>query len=107
MEKSDQVAVIPADLGWSDIGSWLSYRDLVEPDQDGNRIMGEGLFIKSTHTFIKSSNRIVAAIGVKDLIIIDTDDALLIVDQSCTQDVKLLVNKLKEMRITHKNKLLN
>jgi len=107
MEKSDQVAVIPADLGWNDIGSWLSYRDLVEPDQDGNRIMGEGLFIKSTHTFIKSSNRIVAAIGVKDLIIIDTDDALLIVDQSCTQDVKLLVNKLKEMRITHKTKQLN
>lgn len=107
MEKSDQIAVITADLGWSDIGSWLSYRDLVEPDQDGNRIMGEGLFIKSTHTFIKSKNRIVAAIGVKDLIIIDTDDALLIVDQSCTQDVKLLVNKLKEMRIVHKTKLFN
>ena len=107
MEKSDQVAVIPANLGWSDIGSWLSYRDLVEPDQDGNRIMGEGLFIKSSHTFIKSNNRIVAAIGVKDLIIIDTDDALLIVDQSQTQDVKLLVNKLKELRLTNKIKTLN
>ena len=107
MEKSDHIAVIPADLGWSDIGSWLSYRDLVKPDQDGNRIMGEGLFIKSTHTFIKSNNRIVAAVGVKNLIIIDTDDALLIVDQSRTQDVKLLVNKLKEIRITHKTKPLN
>jgi len=107
MEKSDHIAVIPADLGWSDIGSWLSYRDLVEPDQDGNRIMGEGLFIKSTHTFIKSNNRIVAAVGVKNLIIIDTDDALLIVDQSRTQDVKLLVNKLKKIRITHKTKPLN
>ena len=107
MEKSDYIAVIPADLGWSDIGSWLSYRDLVKPDQDGNRIMGEGLFIKSTHTFIKSSNRIVAAVGVKNLIIIDTDHALLIVDQSRTQDVKLLVNKLKEIRITHKTKPLN
>jgi len=107
MEKSDQIALIPADLGWSDIGSWLNYRDLVKPDQDGNRIMGEGLFIKSTHTFIQSNNRIVAAIGVKDLIIIDTVDALLVVDQSHTQDVKLLVNKLKELRLTNKIKTLN
>lgn len=106
MEKSDKVAVITANFGWSDIGSWLSYRDLVEPDQDGNRIMGEGLFIKSTHTFIQSNNRIVAAIGVKGLIIIDVDDALLVVDQSHTQDVKLLVNKLREMHLNQRANLV-
>jgi mannose-1-phosphate guanylyltransferase len=96
MEKSKNVAVIPADLNWSDIGSWLSFSELSEPDLDGNSVIGNGLTIKSKNTFIQTSERIVAAVGVNNIIIIDTPDALLVIDKSHTQDVKLVTSKLKQ-----------
>ena len=96
MEKSKNVAVIPADLNWSDIGSWLSFSELSKPDKQGNSIVGNGLIINSENTFIQSSGRVVAAVGVNNLIIIDTPDALLVIDKSHTQDVKLVTSKLKQ-----------
>lgn len=96
MEKSKNVAVIPADLKWSDIGSWLSFSELSKPDQQGNSIVGNGLTINTKNTFIQSSERFVAAVGVDNLIIIDTPDALLVIDKSHTQDVKLVTSKLKQ-----------
>lgn len=96
MEKSKNVAVIPADLKWSDIGSWLSFSELSKPDQQGNSIVGNGLTINTKNTFIQSSERVVAAVGVDNLIIIDTPDALLVIDKSHTQDVKLVTSKLKQ-----------
>ncbi len=96
MEKSKNVAVIPANLNWNDIGSWLSFSELAKPDQQGNSIAGNGLIINSKNTFIQSSDRIVAALGVENLIIIDTPDALLVIDKSHTQDVKLVTSKLKQ-----------
>lgn len=103
MEKSKNVAVIPADLNWSDIGSWLSFSELSKPDQEGNSIIGNGLTIKSTNTFIQSSERIVAAVGVNNIIIIDTPDALLVIDKSHTQDVKLVTSELKQ----HQHEILH
>lgn len=96
MEKSKNVAVIPANLYWSDIGSWLSFSQLFESDQEGNSVVGNGLFVNTKDTFIQANDRVVAAVGVNNLIIIDTPDALLVIDKSHTQDVKLVTSKLKQ-----------
>ena len=96
MEKSKNVAVIPANLYWSDIGSWLSFSQLFKSDKEGNSIVGNGLIVKSKNTFIQANDRVVAAVGVDNLIIIDTPDALLVIDKSHTQDVKLVTSKLKQ-----------
>jgi mannose-1-phosphate guanylyltransferase len=99
MERSDQVAVVPCNIGWSDIGSWSALGDLDEADANGNRVQGDAM-LHATHNCTiqnssQSSRRIVATVGVKDLIIIDTPDALLIADKSCAQDVKHIYAELK------------
>lgn len=96
MERSDKVAVVPGDFGWSDIGSWNAIRDLVEPDASQNRALGEAIFVDSTNTFVQSEDRLVAAVGVKDLMIIDTPDALLVAHPDKSQDVKKVVAQLKK-----------
>lgn len=95
MEKSNKVAVLSGDFGWSDVGSWNAMRDQVEPDATENRAVGEAIFVDSRNTFIQSEDKLVAAVGVNDLIIIDTVDALLVVHQDKSQDVKKVVAKLK------------
>lgn len=95
MEKSDRVAVVPCDLGWSDIGSWHAMAKLVEPDEEGNRIVGQAEVVDSRNTYIRSPDRLVAAIGVEDLVIVDTADALLVAHKDRTQDVKKVVERLK------------
>lgn len=96
MEKSDKVAVVPSDFGWNDIGSWGAIRDLVQPDADGNRALGEAIFIDASNTFVQSEDRLVAALGITDLMIIDTPDALLVSRSDKAQDVKKVVAKLKK-----------
>lgn len=78
MERSANVAVVPADFGWSDIGSWNAVSELIAPDADGNRAAGEAVFVDSRNTFVQSEDRLVAAVGVNNLMIIDTPDALLV-----------------------------
>ena len=97
MEKSDKVAVVPGDFGWSDIGSWNAIRDLVEPDACQNRALGEAIFVDSTNTFVQSEGRLVATVGISDLMIIDTADALLVVHPDKAQDVKKVVAQLKKV----------
>lgn len=96
MEKSDRVAVVPGDFGWSDIGSWNAIRDLVEPDAGQNRALGETIFVDSTNTFVQSEDRLVATVGINDLMIIDTADALLVAHPDKAQDVKKVVAQLKK-----------
>ena len=98
MEKSDRVAVLPGDFGWSDIGSWTAIRDLVQPDADQNRAIGEALFINSSNTFVQSETRLVATLGINDLLIIDTPDALLVTHPNNAQDVKKVVTRLKAVQ---------
>ncbi len=98
MEKSKKIAVIPANFDWSDVGSWLSFSELINPDLDGNSNIGECLIINSKNTFIQGGHRIVAAVGVNNLIVVDTPDALLIIDKSKTQDVRLVTSKLKKQK---------
>ena len=96
MEKSDKVAVVTGDFGWSDIGSWNAIRDLIEPDADNNRAVSETIFIDSRNTFVQSEGRLVATVGVDNLMIIDTTDALLVAHPDKAQDVKKVVARLKQ-----------
>jgi len=96
MEKSKDVVVIPCDFSWNDIGSWSAVSDLITPDDAGNRVMGDALLVDVENSFIKSDERLIAAAGVKNLIVIDTPDALLIADRHHAQDVKKIVDQLKQ-----------
>ncbi|WP_338847262.1 mannose-1-phosphate guanylyltransferase/mannose-6-phosphate isomerase [Massilia sp. W12] len=95
MERSSAVAVVACDIGWSDIGSWSAISDLVEVDEQGNGVLGEAYLHDSSNCYIQSNERVVSAVGVRNLIIIDTSDALLVVDRSRVQDVKQIVAQLK------------
>ncbi|WED41928.1 mannose-1-phosphate guanylyltransferase/mannose-6-phosphate isomerase [Legionella cardiaca] len=95
IEKSSKVAVVPCNIGWSDIGSWNALGDLAEADQKGNRVEGEALLHDVSNCYIRSQDRLVGAIGVDNLFIIDTPDALLIADKSRAQDVKNIYAQLK------------
>jgi len=95
MERSSKVAVVPSEFGWSDIGSWSAVKELVEPDAADNRAVGEAIFVDSNHTFVQSEDRLVATVGVDNLMIIDTRDALLVAHPDKAQDVKKVVAQLK------------
>lgn len=95
MERSDRVAVVPAAFDWSDIGSWNALSELVEADAQNNRAAADALFIDSRNNFVQSEARLVAAVGVDDLIVIDTADALLIAHAERAQDVRQVVRQLK------------
>ncbi len=98
MEGAQNVAVIPAkDLGWSDVGSWESLLDVLEPDEHGNVVIGEHLGIGTRGTLVHSdSQRLVATLGVTNMIIIDTEDVLLVCPREKSQDVRVLVERLKQ-----------
>ncbi|MFL2945982.1 MAG: mannose-1-phosphate guanylyltransferase/mannose-6-phosphate isomerase [Parvibaculales bacterium] len=100
MEKADKVAMVPAGFGWSDVGSWDAVASAHEADADGNSAMGADKvqFVEARNTHIESishTEKIIAAIGVENLVIIDTPDALLLADRAKSQDVKLVVQALK------------
>lgn len=95
MEKSSRVAVVPCDIGWSDIGSWSALGDLTEADASGNRVEGEALLHDVSNCSIRSDERLVGAVGVSNLIIVDTPDALLVANKDSVQDVKHLYAELK------------
>lgn len=95
MEKSMKVAVVPCNIGWSDIGSWSALGDLMQPDPAGNRIAGEALLHNVSNCSIRSDGRMIGAVGVKDLIIVDTPDALLVAARESAQDVKHIYAQLK------------
>lgn len=95
MEKSSNVAVIPCDIGWSDIGSWAALASLGEADVNGNCVDGHALLHDVHNCFIQSPDRLVGAIGIDNLIIVDTPDALLVADKRHTQDVKQIYTALK------------
>ncbi|MCC7228310.1 MAG: mannose-1-phosphate guanylyltransferase/mannose-6-phosphate isomerase, partial [Burkholderiaceae bacterium] len=95
MEKTQLAAVVSCSIGWSDIGSWNALADLVAPDSSGNSIEGEAFLYDVKNTYIQSTDRVVAAVGVENLLIIDTADALLVADKAHSQDVKQIVSQLK------------
>ncbi len=95
MEKTENAAVVACDIGWSDIGCWKSLGELIAPDSHNNRIQGDVIIQDSKNCIIKSENRIVGTVGVENLIIIDTPDALLVADKHRSQEVKYIYAQLK------------
>jgi mannose-1-phosphate guanylyltransferase / mannose-6-phosphate isomerase len=95
MEKSSQVAVIPCDIGWSDIGSWLALADLQSADENGNQIQGDVTHHNTRNCIIQSPDRLIGTVGIDNLIIIDTPDALLVANKNNAQDVKHIYAQLK------------
>jgi mannose-1-phosphate guanylyltransferase len=95
MEKVRDAGFVPCGFTWSDIGSWNAMSDLVEADDAGNRVTGEVMLHDTNGSFVRSEGRLVSLVGVSDLLVIDTADALLIADKNRAQDVKAIYNKLK------------
>lgn len=88
MERSEKVVVVPAGFDWSDIGSWNAVAALIPADADNNRASGEAIFIDSHNNFVQSEGRLVATVGVDNLIIVDTADAVLVAHADRAQDVR-------------------
>lgn len=97
MEKTPNIVVIPCNMGWNDIGSWNAISELLHPDESGNRVVGEALLVDTKNSYIQSEQRLVAAVGVNNLIIVETADALLVADRDHTQQVREVVEKLKQI----------
>ena len=95
MERAANTAVVPCDLGWSDIGSWRALSDLAPADEHGNRIEGQTMLHDVTNSYIRSEQRIVGAVGLDNVMIIDTPDALLVASRDRAQDVKYIYAGLK------------
>jgi mannose-1-phosphate guanylyltransferase/mannose-6-phosphate isomerase len=96
MERTSQAAMLPIDVGWNDVGSWSSLWDLAPRDQHGNFARGEAVLEDTRDTYVHTEKALVATIGVKDLVIVDTPDALLVADRARAQDVGKLVARLKQ-----------
>ena len=100
MEHARNVSVIPVEIGWSDIGSWGALLDVLPGDEHGNVADGQFLAVDTQGCYVRSGDRLVAAIGLKDLIIVDTPDALLVCPRARSEEVKELVNRLAAERMT-------
>lgn len=98
MEHAEKRAVVPARFGWSDIGSWLAVASQTAPDAQGNRIVGDAVLINAQRTYVQAENRVVAAVGVHDLAIIETADAVLVTHRDSAQEVKKVVEQLKQFQ---------
>ncbi|MEO8010131.1 MAG: mannose-1-phosphate guanylyltransferase/mannose-6-phosphate isomerase [Dokdonella sp.] len=96
MERAPRVAVVPATFDWSDIGSWKAVSDIdAETDAEGNRVQGQAILVESSNCYIQTDTRMVAAVGVSNLVIIDTGDAVLVADRERAQQVKIVVDRLR------------
>ncbi|HVY41939.1 MAG TPA: mannose-1-phosphate guanylyltransferase/mannose-6-phosphate isomerase, partial [Hyphomicrobiaceae bacterium] len=108
MEKTTEAAMLPIDVGWSDVGSWTSLWEIAEKDAGGNYVNGDAVLEDSKGLYVHSERSLVSTIGVKDLVIVDTPDALLVADKSRAQDVSKVVAKLKQSnRREHEQHLRN
>jgi mannose-1-phosphate guanylyltransferase/mannose-6-phosphate isomerase len=95
MESSDRVSVLPIDVGWNDVGSWSALWSVVEQDGEGNAHRGDVIARDCRNTLAMSDKRLVALIGLDDVVVVDTDDALLVAHKDRVQDVKEIVGTLK------------
>jgi mannose-1-phosphate guanylyltransferase len=97
MERADRIAVVPAEMGWSDVGDWHGLGQLIAGDPDGNSgLGGEVLHVGSTNSAVwTATGRLIATVGLDNVAVIDTPDALLVVNRSQAQDVRAIVDRLK------------
>ena len=106
MERTDKAAVVPVDMGWNDIGSWDSLWSVAARDGDGNAVIGDVLQHGVRNSYLRSEGPLVAAVGVEDLVIVATPDAVLVSHRNASQDVKRIVEQLdrsgRELHNTHR-----
>lgn len=95
MERTDRAAVCPIDVGWSDVGSWAALWDVTEKDADGNAQIGDVAALECRGSYLRTDGVLVAALGLTDMVVVAADDVVLVAPKERSQDVKLLVDKLK------------
>jgi mannose-1-phosphate guanylyltransferase len=96
MEKTSDAVVVPMNAGWSDIGSWSALSELSQRDKDGNTVIGDVKLLASENTYVRSEDKLVAAIGINDLVIVSTKDAVLVASKNAAQDVKQITQALQD-----------
>jgi len=97
MERAREVLVLPLDVGWSDVGDWAALADILPRDEDGNAVVrAEHVGLDTTGSLIYGSGRLIATLGLENMIVVDTGDVVLVCPRDRTQDVRRLVEKLKE-----------
>jgi mannose-1-phosphate guanylyltransferase/mannose-6-phosphate isomerase len=94
MEKVDNAVVIPVDIGWSDVGSWSALHDVGDVDAEGNTLIGDVRSGMTSNSYVRANNRLVVTLGVDNMIVVDTDDALLVANRDNVQDIKSIVEQL-------------
>ena len=95
MEKAEEAAMIPLDAGWSDVGSWSALYDVLPSDDDGNTLEGDVVVHACEGSYVLAESRLVGVVGLKDVVVVETKDSVLVASKHQSQDVKELVNKLK------------
>jgi mannose-1-phosphate guanylyltransferase len=95
-ENNSDVVVVPMDAGWNDVGGFAALLDVTKQDENGNAFVGDVESVDTQGTLVISEDKLVTTVGVKDLIVINTKDAVLVADKNEAQHVKAIVNKLKE-----------
>ena len=95
MEKTDNIFTLPGNFGWDDVGSWLALERVNRSNEQGNVIEGNVITINSQNMIVQGGKKLIATVGIEDLIIVDTEDALLICSKESTQDVKKVIENLK------------
>jgi mannose-1-phosphate guanylyltransferase len=101
MEKASRMAVIPGDFGWSDVGSWTSAWELAERDGTDNALFGDVVAVDTKGSYVRANpGKVVAVVGLDEIVIVDTEDALLVMPRSRAQDVRAVVNALKSQKKT-------
>jgi mannose-1-phosphate guanylyltransferase/mannose-1-phosphate guanylyltransferase/mannose-6-phosphate isomerase len=98
MERSERLAVLPVAFGWTDVGSWSTFAEIAETDEAGNTAMGDVWMEGTQNSYVRSEGPLVATVGVGDLVVIATGDAVLVARKDRDQDVKLIVDKLRSRK---------
>ncbi|WP_243055498.1 mannose-1-phosphate guanylyltransferase/mannose-6-phosphate isomerase [Pseudomonas sp. BP01] len=100
MERSDEVMVVPLDAGWNDVGSWSAVWEISTKDADGNATRGDVLLEKASNTYVHAEHRLVSVLGLDDVVVVETADAVMVASKANAQDVKVLVDRIKESKRT-------
>ena len=95
MEKTGDAVVVPMDAGWNDIGSWSSLWDVSDKDEAGNASSGDTVLLNTTNSFVRSDDKLVALVGIDDVVVISTKDATLVAHKDSVQDAKIIASQLK------------
>lgn len=98
MEKTPEAVVVPMDCGWSDVGSWSALWDVSDKDEQGNTLKGDVIALDTHNSYVQADRKLIATLGLRDMVVVESDDALMVADKSRVQEVKAIVASLREQR---------